>query len=235
MGIGVVPKRFLLPLIMCSREVTKMKHVGDITQLNGYDLPVVDVITGGSRTYRVYKYTFPNGLVYIGVTSRSIQKRRDCGYQHNKRLTEAYRSCGWGEVKTEILFETSSEQEAFKKEIELIEKFDSTNPLKGYNVSKGGKATYRGLSHTDEYKTRMSHLHKGKVYSEETLRRMKESHVGERTPVVGISEDAGERILHESLHAAAKAVEGYAANILRACKTKRCYKGFYWELASERG
>ena len=25
-----------------------MKHYGDITQLSGYDLPVVDVITGGS-------------------------------------------------------------------------------------------------------------------------------------------------------------------------------------------
>ena len=25
-----------------------MKHYGDITKLNGYELPVVDVITGGS-------------------------------------------------------------------------------------------------------------------------------------------------------------------------------------------
>lgn len=26
----------------------KVKHVGDITKIHGYDLPVVDVITGGS-------------------------------------------------------------------------------------------------------------------------------------------------------------------------------------------
>lgn len=49
-----------------------MTHVGDITALSGYALPPVDVITGGSpcqdsaaTIYKVYKYTFPDGKVYL--------------------------------------------------------------------------------------------------------------------------------------------------------------------------
>ena len=25
-----------------------MKHLGDITKINGYDVPIVDIVTGGS-------------------------------------------------------------------------------------------------------------------------------------------------------------------------------------------
>lgn len=54
-----------------------MKHLGDITKINGAEIETVDVITA-----KVYKYTFPDGKVYIGMTTKSLEERRDSGYQH---------------------------------------------------------------------------------------------------------------------------------------------------------
>lgn len=31
-----------------AKEVVRVRHLGDITKLNGYDIPAVDVVIGGS-------------------------------------------------------------------------------------------------------------------------------------------------------------------------------------------
>lgn len=45
---GVILHRFKKNGILKAKEVTVIKHLGDITKLNGAEIPVVDVITGGS-------------------------------------------------------------------------------------------------------------------------------------------------------------------------------------------
>lgn len=57
----------------------------------------------GINIYKIYKYTFPNGKIYIGMTKNSIQYRKDCGYQHNIQLRDAIRNFGWKNISVEIL------------------------------------------------------------------------------------------------------------------------------------
>lgn len=209
-----------------------MKHVGDITKLNGAELPVVDVITGGSP-YCVYEYIFPDGMVYVGMTKHTIQRRRDNGYQHNPRLRSAARAVGWKNVRTVILAKGLSREEACKKEIDFIRKLNADNPTVGYNVSKGGASTYAGLKHTESYRRHMSEMYKGRTFSEETLKRMKDAHKGERKPVIMYSLNGEELVRHESSRAAALAVGGHATNIRRACNSGKAYKNYFWK--DERG
>lgn len=182
------------------------------------------------KHYKVYQYTFPDGMIYIGTTSKSLQERRDCGYNHNARLKAAMRSCGWRNIEKTILAECTTQEEAFAEEKRLIAEADSTNPQKGYNISFGGKETYAGLLHTEEFKHKMSERYKGRTFSAETLEKMRRCHKSERKPVV---REDGEK--YESLTEAAEDVNGHKTNISRACADGRQYKGFTWRFADERG
>ena len=182
-------------------------------------------------TYKVYRYTFPNGKVYIGVTKHSLEERRDNGYQHNKALQEAMRKFGWRNIKKDILASGLAEEDAYAEEIKQISAHRSTDPDIGFNISRGGKATFDGLSHTDEHKKYMSDLYKGKSFAPETIERMKQAHSAERKPIIRILDGSEE--LFESMRAAALAVGGYVSNIKRACESGKKYKGFYWNY--ERG
>lgn len=70
---------------------------------------------GARKRYKVYKYTFPNGKIYIGVTSLSLAERRDNGYNHNKALKAAIREYGWRGFLKEIMYDNLTEEDAFKK------------------------------------------------------------------------------------------------------------------------
>lgn len=195
-----------------------MEHYGDITK-----------ISECNSTYCVYKYVFPNGMIYVGMTKNTIQKRRDNGYQHNIRLRNAVKMFGWKNVQTTILASGLSKEKACKKEIEFIRELNANDPNVGYNISMGGTSTYAGLKHTKEYKRHMSDLHKGRVFSKETLMRMKDAHKAERIPVIMCSLSGKELTRYESLRSAASDVDGYASNISRSCKSGRAYKGYLWK------
>lgn len=183
--------------------------------------------------YKVYQYIFPDGMIYIGMTSKSLQWRRDCGYGHNPRLREHVKKYGWKSVKTIILADDLTKGEACAKEIEYISKLDANNPEKGFNVSKGGIATYEGLKHTEEYKQKMSDMNKGKTFSPATMERLKVAHKGERKPVIQYGLAGDEIARFESLGEAAKAVNGYKSNISRACANNRPYKDCLWAFRKE--
>lgn len=57
--------------------------------------------------YSVYKHTFPNGKVYIGMTSRKPKDRwhNGKGYKTQSLIHKAIQEYGWNNVKHEILFE----------------------------------------------------------------------------------------------------------------------------------
>lgn len=181
-------------------------------------------------SYKVYKYIFPNGKIYIGTTKNTIAKRREQGYQHNQALKDACRKYGWSNVETIILADGLTQDEAFKKEKEFILKYHATSGDVGFNVSPGGKATFKGLKHTAEHRQHMSELYQGKVFSSETLRKMKEAHKKEQKAVIATSE-SGEKTEFESLHEAAKKVGGRPTNVSRAANNNTQYKGFKWAFA----
>lgn len=90
--------------------------------------------------YKVYKHTTPSNKVYIGITSQTISKRwqNGRGYITNEYFYRAIKKYGWENIKHEILFNNLDKDDACKKEIELIAKYNSTDYHYGYNCSTGG-------------------------------------------------------------------------------------------------
>ena len=115
----------------------------------------------------------------------------------------------------------------------MIAEHNATDKNIGYNISFGGKQTYKNLTHTEEYKQHMRSLMLGKKVSERAIENMREAHSKERKPVIGkdIAADTVRR--YESLGDAAIAVRGFKSNISRAAHSGKEYKGCYWEF--ERG
>lgn len=93
------------------------------------------------KKYKVYKHTFPNGKVYIGITSKVKVEQRwgDNGkYYKGQFVYRAIKKYGWENIKHEVLFENLTKAEAEKKEIELIAFYRSNQEEFGYNIQNGG-------------------------------------------------------------------------------------------------
>lgn len=93
-------------------------------------------------SYCVYKHTFPNEKVYIGITHLKPERRWRQGkaYKHNKYLTNAVLKYGWDNIKHDILYDGLSKEEAEEKEKELILLYNSINRKYGYNLDFGGNS-----------------------------------------------------------------------------------------------
>lgn len=113
----------------------------------------------------VYKHTcLPNGKVYIGITSTSLEKRAGVNgknYKKNTLFFRAIQKYGWDAFSHEILYDNLTREEAAQKEIELIAEYDSTNPSKGYNISVGGEGGNRGVRLSDEARAELSKKYSG--------------------------------------------------------------------------
>lgn len=132
-------------------------------------------------SYFVYTHTAPNGKVYVGITNRTPKIRwgKDgIGYKRNAHFYGAIRKYGWNLIKHEILFSNLSKEKACQIEIELIQKYDSTNRLNGYNISTGGESGTSGIKLSKETREKLSAAHKGRKLSEEHKKRLSESHKG---------------------------------------------------------
>lgn len=119
--------------------------------------------------YTVYKHTFPNGKIYIGITSQKLESRFDNGngYKTNP-MRNACKKYGWENIKHEIIANHLTKEQAEQMEIEMIAKYNSTNINFGYNVAKGGHSN-NGFKHSQETKNKMSLRHKGKRFSKESV------------------------------------------------------------------
>jgi hypothetical protein len=186
-----------------------------------------------NKTYKVYEYIFPDGKVYVGCTSMELAERRDSGYRHNPQLKEAMRTVGWRNIKKVIVQDGLSEADALALEEKTIRELDATNRKKGYNISFGGRSTFKGLRHTDATKQRISQAHKGSIATDQARANMRMAHKAERIPVCAVDEN-GRSIDYESLGDAALAVGGYKSNIKRAAQSGKPYKGMVWQLSEGR-
>ncbi len=99
----------------------------------------------------IYKYTYPNGKVYIGQTRNSVKQRH---YQHMSASKDQARRticemaiAKYGEPKLDILETIEVEDNEPTKLIDKlneaekkwITEYDSTNREKGYNIQNGGE------------------------------------------------------------------------------------------------
>lgn len=124
--------------------------------------------------YMVYKHTFPNNKIYIGITTKTNPKERwrgGSGYSNNDLMTKAIKKYGWENIKHEILYKNLTEEEAKQKEIELIAKYKSTNHQFGYNISTGGE-TSKGYKHTQEQIEKQKKNREPPIYTKELREKM---------------------------------------------------------------
>ena len=106
-----------------------------------------DKIQDVERLWTVYIHTVPKELSgyewdkrYIGITSLDVNKRWGLsggGYK-DQMFYNAIQKYGWDNIRHEIIETNLSQEEANKKEIELIAYYNSNNKLYGYNMTKGG-------------------------------------------------------------------------------------------------
>lgn len=92
--------------------------------------------------YTIYEHKNKiNGKCYIGVTKQKPITRwaNGRGYIHNKHFNDAIQKYGWDNFEHNIIMQIQDEEIAFEIEKYLIQKFDLTNPDKGYNLSEGGR------------------------------------------------------------------------------------------------
>ena len=113
----------------------------------------------GNEMFCVYKHTFPNGKVYIGITSQKPEYRWDNGngYKTQKHFYNAIKKFGWDNIKHEILYSGLTKEEACNKEVELIELYKSNNQEYGYNKAFGGEVN-KGYNvvFSDEHNKKLS-------------------------------------------------------------------------------
>ena len=139
--------------------------------------------------YKIYVHiNKTNGKIYIGQTKFDNLNRRwntdGSGYKTNKHFWNSIQKYGWDNFEHIVLFENLSLEEANLIEEELIKKYDSTNPNKGYNLRFGG----RNSSFSEETINKFREIRKGtqsgelnnfygKKHSEETKRKLRENHL----------------------------------------------------------
>ena len=115
------------------------------------------------NTFTVYMHICPNGKKYIGITGIDPKRRwnNGSGYSSNKDFYKDIRKFGWGNVKHKILMENASREEAEYWEEVLIKKYDTMNPRKGYNRSRGGGYGSREISEVTRDKLREASMARG--------------------------------------------------------------------------
>lgn len=121
--------------------------------------------------YKVYKHTFPNSKVYIGITCQEPNDRwlNGKGYRHNAYMVNAIQKYGWENIEHEILFDNLTKEQAEEKEIELIDFYNSNQRQFGYNIESGGH--YAGVM-ADETKIKISKSLKGRKMPKEVMEKL---------------------------------------------------------------
>lgn len=145
--------------------------------------------------FTVYKHTFPNKKVYIGITNRDtkIRWRKDgSGYINSPRMNNAIRKYGWENIEHEILFENLTQEEAESKEKELISLYKSNQKDFGYNIANGGchrgktsdetkeKIKNKNIENGSLFKKGMIPWNKGKPMSSEAKQKMIAKKIGKK-------------------------------------------------------
>lgn len=124
--------------------------------------------------YWVYVHTCPNGKKYVGCTTQENPEyrwNRGAGYK-DQLFGRAIQKYGWDNITHEII-EIESEEEMYRKEIELISFFHSNDPKFGYNCSSGGEGSTgphlkaRGKSFSEEHRKKIGEANRRRAQDPE--------------------------------------------------------------------
>lgn len=140
------------------------------------------------KRFIVYMHIAPNGKKYIGITSKSIEKRwnNGNGYRNNEYFYSAILKYGKEKFKHIEIASNLTKEEACKMEQDFIKKYDTTNREKGFNHSIGGDISAYGVKRSKEYIKKLKVIHTGKKCSEETKQKISNTLKGKPTWNKGI-------------------------------------------------
>lgn len=192
--------------------------------------------------YKVYMHVFPNGKVYIGLTSKRLPCERWCGghgYSGQPFMWRAIQKYGWKNIRHVILADGLKKAEAEALEVEKIAEHRANDSRFGYNIDKGGSAPGRMSDATREklsraqagennsfYGKHLTEEHKAKI--RETRRELDIQPVNKR-PVRCV--ETG--VIYESTAEATRALGIHNYAIRRVCYGERkTAGGFHWEYVS---
>ena len=138
----------------------------------------------------IYKITNKiNGKVYIGKTEKTIEHRwavhlRRAQNHQNRYLYDAMNHYGYANFKIEEIEACESSEELCLREIFWIDLFKSQNKKYGYNMQRGGTggAQPHELMVMIGKKAAEARKRNGYKVSEETKRKISESHRGKKLP-----------------------------------------------------
>ena len=90
-------------------------------------------------TCSVYRLTFPDGMIYVGQTSRDVHERWQGGsaYRECGAIFDAIMWFGWRNIKKEVLYTGLSRLQAYYYERKTIEEMCSAEKDKGFNKNSG--------------------------------------------------------------------------------------------------
>lgn len=105
--------------------------------------------------YCVYIHTNKiNGKKYVGQTCQKPEyrwRKDGRGYRSETYFGKAIQKHGWDSFEHEIVASNLTKEEADNFEVLLINKLDTMNPDKGYNLTKGGEGSV-GVVRSDEWR-----------------------------------------------------------------------------------
>ena len=193
------------------------------------------------KKYFVYIHTNnTNNKKYIGITKQTPERRwkNGYGYRIQKHFYRAIEKYGWDNFSHQV-FEVDTESEMYYLEKYLISYYNTTNPILGYNKSKGGEKSCLGVKRSNEFRIKDSITHKGKINSEETRKRISQ---GLRTSekrnylkvkIVQLTLD-GVPVKEWNSITDAELYGGFSSgHICQCCKGKRGnHGGYIWKYAS---
>ena len=132
------------------------------------------------KKFYVYVHVCPNGKRYVGITTAPKPEyrwgRNGEGYE-GQLFGKAVRKYGWSSITHEV-FQVESEEEMYRKEIELISFYHSNDPEYGYNCSTGGEKSALGCKYSEEIRKHMSEAAKKRGLDPEFRKHMSEVHKG---------------------------------------------------------
>lgn len=177
------------------------------------------------RRFSVYMHITPNSKRYIGITGRSVNARwHPKNYEDCRAFYKAIQKYGWDSITHHIISVGLTKEEAKNAERFLIEKYRTTDKRFGYNILKGGDIS-DGIS--EEGRKRLSEFNKGKIVSEETKKKQRESLIRSGHTRTVVCYETGERF--DSVAAAGRTHGIKGASILSVLdKPERTCGGKHW-------
>lgn len=139
---------------------------------------------GKDGKYTIYCHTCPDGKKYVGMTASPLKIRFGNGVNYSKtsRFGMAIENFGWDNIEHEVLETGLTLEEAYEKEKYYIKYYNTTNTEFGYNMADGGKTkAVTGRKLEEETKRKIAESNKGKKRSEETIERLRKSHIGQES------------------------------------------------------